>query len=89
MKYHMRIIGEHLRRRIRCLVWKQWKRSTKRIKMLQKLEVSNDQAKALAYTRKKYWNTSLYLGRYITNKLLNKLGLMFPLDHYSKVHTVI
>ncbi len=34
MKYHMRIIGEHLRRRIRCLVWKQWKRSTKRIKML-------------------------------------------------------
>ena len=30
MKGHMRVAGEHLRRRIRCLVWKQWKRSTKK-----------------------------------------------------------
>ena len=89
MKGHMRVAGEHLRRRIRCLVWKQWKRSTKRIIMLKKLGASQDMARALAYTRKKYWNTSLYLGHYITNELLNKLGLVFPLDHYLKVHTVI
>ena len=89
MKDHMRIIGGHLRRRIRCLVWKQWKRSTKRIIMLKKLGASDDQAKALSYSRKKYWHISAYLNYYITNKLLNKLGLMFPLDHYSKVHTVI
>ena len=89
MKCRMQVAGEHLRRRIRCLVWKQWQRSTKRIRMLMKLGANEDQARAMAYTRKKYWNTSLYLGRYITNELLNKLGLVFPLDHYLKVHTTI
>ena len=89
MKYYMYVISNHLRRRIRCLVWKQWKHSTKRISMLMKLGANKDQAKTLAYSRKKYWNTSIYLNYYITNKLLNKLGLVFPLDHYSIVHTVI
>lgn len=89
MKAHMINIGAHIRRRIRCLVWKQWKVASKRITMLRKLGTNEGEARRLAYTRKKYWNTSLYLNNYITNEILNKLGLVFPLDHYSKVHIVI
>ena len=89
MKTCMTIISEHLRRRIRCIIWKQWKVPRKRIPALVKLGADIEQAKALAFSRKSYWNSSLFIGIYITNKRLKQKGLVFPLDHYLKVHTVI
>ena len=89
MKTYMTAISEHLRRRLRCIIWKQWKVASKRIPSLVKLGANIDQARALAYTRKSYWNTSMFLNIYITNKSLEKKGLVSPLDHYLKVHTVI
>ena len=89
MKTYMTAISEHLRRRLRCIIWKQWKVASKRIPSLVKLGANIDQARALAYTRKSYWNTSMFLNIYITNKSLEKKGLVSPLDHYLKVHTEI
>lgn len=89
MKIHMRNITSHLNRRIRCIIWKQWKRSKKRIESLIKLGCGKEQAKAIAYSRKSYWNSSLFISIYITNKKLLQKGLVFPIDHYLKVHTVI
>ena len=89
MKTHMTSISEHLRRRIRCNIWKQWKVSRKRILALVKLGADIEQAKAIAFSRKSYWNTSMFISIYITNKRLKQKGLVTPLDHYLKVHTII
>ena len=89
MKKNMGDITSHLNRRIRCLIWKQWKIAKKRIWGLQKLGADVGQAKAIAYSRKGYWNTSIFLNIYITNKSLKQKGLIMPLDHYLKVHTII
>ena len=89
MKTYMTSISEHLRRRIRCIIWKQWKVPRKRIPALVQLGADTEQAKAIAYSRKSYWNTSMFIGIYITNKKLKQKGLVSPLDHYLKVHTVI
>ncbi|MEG2200560.1 MAG: group II intron maturase-specific domain-containing protein, partial [Anaerovorax sp.] len=89
MKIAMTRISEHLRRRIRCIIWKQWKVSKKRIESLIKLGCDSEQAKAIAYSRKSYWNSSLYISIFITNNRLKEKGLVFPLDHYLKVHAVI
>ena len=84
MKAHMTSISEHLRRRIRCIIWKQWKIPRKRIPSLVKLGANIEQAKAIAFSRKSYWNTSMFIGIYITNESLKKKGLVSPLDHYLK-----
>lgn len=89
MKKSMQIITSHLNRRIRCIIWKQWKCSSKRIESLIKLGCNKEKAKALAYSRKSYWNSSLYISIYITNEKLKRKGLLFPIDHYLKVHTEI
>lgn len=88
MKRHMRDIGEHLRRRIRMIIWKQWKTCKHRIICLKKLGISENEAKKLAYSRKSYWNNSMtpVLNTAISNKRLKQKGLVFPLDHYLKVH---
>ena len=89
MKTWMINISQHLNRRVRCIIWKQWKRSKRRIEKLVSLGCETKQAKAIAYSRKSYWNSSLYISIFVTNKKLKEKGLLFPIDHYLKVHTVI
>lgn len=89
MKTYMQTITSHLNRRIRCIIWKQWKRSKHRIICLIKLGCNKEQAKAIAYSRKSYWNSSLYINIFITNKRLRQKGLIMPIDYYLKVHTLI
>lgn len=88
MKTILSLIASHLNRRIRCIIWKQWKVLKKRIYALKKLGATVNRAKAIAYSRKSYWNTSMYLSIYITNKRLKQKGLVMPLEHYLKVHTI-
>ena len=89
MKRYLREITSHLNRRIRCIIWKQWKVSRKRILALRKLGASFEQAKAIAFSRKSYWNTSMFINVFITNDKLKQKGLVLPLEHYSKVHISI
>lgn len=91
MKGQMQSISKHLRRRIRCIIWKQWKTCKHRMKCLRKLGLDKYTAKSCAYTRKSYWCVSMSspLHKAISNKRLKQRGLVFPLDHYSKVHTNI
>ena len=56
---------------------------------MQKLGADIEQVKVIACSRKSYWNSSMFIGIYITNNKLKQKGLVFPLDHYLKVHTVI
>lgn len=91
MKGKLTDITSHLNRRIRCIIWKQWKTPKYRIKCLMKLGIDKDTAKSCSYSRKSYWCVSkcIPLHRAISNKRLQQKGLVFPLEHYIKVHTVI
>jgi len=53
MKTCMTEISEHLSQRTLCIIWKQWKVPRKRIWWLQKLGADIEQAKAIAFLRKK------------------------------------
>lgn len=88
MKWIMRDITSHLNRRIRCLLWKQWKTCKGRIRRLIRLGINKEKAKRLAYSRKGYRHNSMTMTLHvaISNKRLKANGLVFPLDHYTKVH---
>ena len=91
MKIHMIKISEHLRRRIRCIIWKQWKTCEHRNKCLLKLGVSREKARRTVYSRARYWHNSMsiVMSVAISNERLKRKGLVMPLDHYLRVHTVI
>ena len=91
MKEQLNNITSHLNRRIRCIIWKQWKTCNHRYKCLLKLGISKEKAKRTAYSRASYWHNSMSLVLHvaISNKRLRQKGLVLPLDHYLKVHTVI
>lgn len=88
MKTHMREITSHLNRRIKAIIWKQWKTCKKRIESLMKLGICKNEAKKLAFSRKGFWKCSnnQIIDSAITSKRLKQKGLVFPLDYYLKVH---
>ena len=81
-------IDEHLRTRIRVIIWKQWKKISKRQKALEQLGVETELAHNIACSRKGYQlicKTS-WLKFAINVERLRKRGLVFLLDQYTKVH---
>ena len=91
MKWQLSNITSHLNRRIRCIIWKQWKTCKHRYECLLKLGISKDKAKRTAYSRASYWHNSMSIVLHvaISNERLKRKGLVMPLDHYLKVHTEI
>ena len=81
-------IDKHLRTRIRVIIWKQWKKITKRYKALRQLGVSHEIAFNCANTRKGYYQIckTTYIQFAINTERLRKRGLVFLLDQYTKVH---
>ena len=88
MKSAITEIDEHLRTRIRVIIWKQWKIPRKRIKSLIQLGVKPELAKTISYTRKGYQLICKtdWIKFAINNDRLRKRGLVFLLDQYTKVH---
>ena len=91
MKALMTRISEHLRHRLRMCIWKYWKKPMTKYKALRKLGISEYNAHMVANTRRGYYlgASTVILHMAISNKRLNEKGLVFPLDHYLIVHTVI
>lgn len=88
MKNKIIEIDEHLRVRIRVIIWKQWKKIRKKCESLQKLGVPFEIAFNCANTRKGYYQIckTRYIQFAINNERLRKRGLVFLLDQYEKVH---
>lgn len=91
MKALMTSISEHLRHRLRMCIWKYWKKPITKYKALRKLGISEYNAHMVANTRRGYYwvASTVILHIAISNKRLKEKGLVFPLDHYLTVHTVI
>ena len=91
MKTFLKETDEHLRARIRAIIWKQWKKPKTQIKNLVKCGFSLDNARGLAYCRRGYTFVahSQILQKSISkerlenpNKKLGRRGLVFALDYY-------
>ncbi|WP_462281739.1 group II intron reverse transcriptase/maturase [Salinivirga cyanobacteriivorans] len=80
-------IDEWYRRRLRMLIWKQWKRIRTRYRNLVKLGIPKRKALEWANTRKGYWHisNSFILSRTLTNERLKKAGYLFFTDYYLQV----
>ncbi|HJX71656.1 MAG TPA: group II intron reverse transcriptase/maturase [Bacteroidales bacterium] len=78
------------RRRLRMVIWKQWKRIKTKIANLVKLGINKYRAYEWANTRKGYWHiaNSYILSRSITTERLKKAGYVFFSDYYRKVRVV-
>ena len=83
-------IDKWYRRRLRMVIWKQWKRIKTRLKNLMKLGVNKSKAWEWANTRKGYWRIagSYILSTAITNVRLREAGYVFLSDYYRKVRFV-
>jgi len=81
---------EWYRRRIKMVIWKQWKRIRTRPASLIKLGVKKSKAWQWGNTRKGYWHTanSFILTTTITTERLKKAGYVFLSDYYRKVRAV-
>jgi group II intron reverse transcriptase/maturase len=87
MKSLLLNIDEWYRRRLRMVIWKQWKRIRTRLRNLIKLGVPKHKAWEFANTRKGYWNTakSPIMNRTLTNARLYDAGYLFFTDYYRFV----
>jgi len=83
-------VDEWYRRRLRMVIWKQWKRIKTKIANLVKLGVKKQKAYEWANTRKGYWHIagSYILATTITTERLRLAGYVFLSDHFIKVKVV-
>jgi len=91
MKKILTTMDSHMRRKIRAVIWKQWKLRKTRYKNLLKLGVNKDKARKAAWSSKSYWRISniLAITVALSNDRLTKRGLVSLLTHYLKVHVQI
>ena len=87
MRRLLRNLDAWYRRRLRMVIWKQWKRIRTKMKNLIKLGVKKTKAYEWANTRKSYWHTanSYILATTITTENLRKAGYLMLSDQYRKV----
>jgi group II intron reverse transcriptase/maturase len=80
-------VDEWLRRRIRAVYWKQWKKIKTKFTNLQSLDIDKAKAWEFANTRKGFWRTakSPILHRSLTTEKLRNMGYLFFSDYYKTV----
>lgn len=86
MKMFLQRTSEWLRRRIRQIYWKQWKKVSMRYRALMKLGLSKQKAWEYANTRKAYWRiaNSWILHTTLKKDFLDRMGWICPDSYYAK-----
>ena len=85
MKSLMAQTDEWMRRRIRAVIWRQWKRVRTRYKMLRRLRVEEWKVHEMANCRKGPWRAAQMLNSVITKERLARAGYPSLLGQYQKV----
>lgn len=90
MKTFLEKLDQNIRRKLRVIIWKQWKKIRKRYTNLRKLGISHRDAYVTVNSRRGFYRVAhtRVLENAISKERLNKRGLVNLLDHYLKVHTV-
>ena len=78
-------LDEWIRRRIRMVTWKRWKRIKTRFKNLKKAGIEPERAWMWANTRKGYWRVanSPILKRAIPNDLITRAKYLSLMERYT------
>ncbi|NLB41354.1 MAG: maturase [Clostridiales bacterium] len=87
MKNLLRDTDKWYRRRLRMVIWKQWKRVKTRYKNLIKLGIAKSNAYMFSNTRKSFWRTakSPILSTSVSNESLQMAGYLFFSTYYLSV----
>lgn len=87
MRKILKQIDEWMRSKIRCRIWKQWKKIKTRYENLAKLGMSDNEAYRNANTRKGYWRLahSPVLNKTLTNEYIKSQNYIFFSDYYKQV----
>jgi len=85
MKQLLRSTDEWLRRKIRAIYWKQWKKIKTRFRMIRKFGLPEWKVHELANCRKGIWRSAIMLNSVLTNKEIVSLGYMSMTDYYLKI----
>ena len=90
MKTLLESIDQWIRRKLRVIIWKQWKKIGKRYTCLRKLGISHRDAYVTSNSRRGYYHIAhtKVVETAISKERLNKRGLVNSLDHYLKVHII-
>ena len=88
MKTEMTRIDEHLRTRLRVIIWKQWKVPKKRRWGLLKLGIEENEARRTSNWGDHYQFVALKscLKRAVTKEVFAKAGLVSCADYYKERH---
>ena len=88
MESRIKSLNEWIRRRIRQIYWKQWKKIKTKHDNLVKLGIDNENAWKWANSRKAYWRIadSHILHMSLTNKYLASVGYDDILERYKVLH---
>ncbi len=85
MKQLVKSTDEWLRRKIRAIYWKQWKKVKTRYRMIESFGVPVWKVHELANCRKGIWRSAIILNCVLTNKVIVSLGYMSMADYYLKI----
>lgn len=85
MKKTLKEIDEWLRRSIRAIHWKQWKKVKTRYKMIRRYNLPDWKVRELANCRKGVWRAALMLNKILTNKEIDRLGYTTMSAYYEQV----
>ena len=88
MSSKMRSLNERIRRRIRQIFWKQWKKASAKFENLKRLGIPRKKAREWSYSRLGYWRVagSAMLQRSLTNKYLASIGYDDIAKRYEVMH---
>jgi group II intron reverse transcriptase/maturase len=73
---------EWLRRRIRAIYWKQWKKIKTRYKMLKQFNLPDERIHQMANSRKGIWRSALILNYALTKKEIARRGFTSMADYF-------
>ncbi|GHT85642.1 group II intron reverse transcriptase/maturase [Bacteroidia bacterium] len=85
MKSLLLQIDEWLRRKIRAVYWKQWKKTKTRYKMISKYGLPKWKVQEMANCRKGIWRAAVMLNSVLTNKEIASQGFITMTDYYLKM----
>ena len=78
-------MDEWLRRRIRAIYWKQWKKVKTRYRMIRQYNLPDWKVRELANCRKGIWRAALMLNQILTNKEIARQGYISLTSYYEQV----
>jgi len=85
MKQLLKSTDEWLRRKIRAIYWKQWKKIKTKYRMIKKFGMPDWKVHEMANCRKGIWRSAIMLNSVLTIKVIVSLGYMSMTDYYLKI----